>query len=263
MRITDRMTTACFPPGRNTIEYTLILPENCRGLALWLHGYQERSAQILQHRLKDELQQPLLEQLAEEHHLAVAIPDVPDTYYMDQPWTDCFTETFLTAEFLPALRAKYPLPDSPAHTAVAGISMGGFGAMLLGSRHPELFGRIASVSGAFIIYDLLIGNPEVIGSSPNAITHFQNLFGDIPSLDGDINRNPEAAALYALSERTLPPLFLACGKDDTLLYSRNRSLLIRLENAHADVTWFEADGAHSWGCFETILPDLFAWLAIE
>ena len=51
MRITDRMTTACFPQGRNTIEYTLILPENCRGLVLWLHGYQERSAQILQHSL--------------------------------------------------------------------------------------------------------------------------------------------------------------------------------------------------------------------
>ena len=255
MRITDRMTAACFPPGRNTIEYTLILPENCRGLVLWLHGYQERSAQILQHSL--------VEQLAEQHGLAVAIPDVPDTYYMDQPWTECFTETFLTAEFLPAIRAKYPLPHGTECTAVAGISMGGFGALLLGSRHPELFGRIASVSGAFIIDDLLIGNPEVIGSSPNAITHFQNLFGDIPSLDGDINRNPEAAALYALSERTLPPLFLACGKDDSLLYSRNCSLRIRLENAGADVTWFEADGAHSWICYEKILPGMFAWLAIE
>ena len=253
MRITDRMTTACFPQDRNTIEYTLILPENCRGLVLWLHGYQERSSQILQH--------PVLEQLAEKHHLAVAIPDVPDTYYMDQPWTECLTETFLTAEFLPALRAKYPLPHGTECTAVAGISMGGFGALLLGSRHPELFGRIASVSGAFIIDDLLIGNPEVIGSSPNAIAHFQNLFGDIPSLDVDLNRNPEAAALYALSERTLPPLFLACGKDDRLLYSRNRSLLTRLENAGADVTWSETDGGHSWECYKQILPDVFQWLS--
>ena len=253
MRITDRMTTACFPPGRNTIEYTLLLPENCRGLVLWLHGYQERSAQILQH--------PVLEQLAEQHHLAVAIPDVPDTYYMDQPWTECFTETFLTAEFLPALQTKYPLPHGTACTAVAGISMGGFGALLLGSRHPKRFGRIASVSGAYIIDGILIGNEEIVGKSPNAITHFQNLFGDIPSLDGDSNRNPEAAALYALSERTLPPLFLACGKDDRLLYSRNRSLLTRLENAGADVTWSEADGAHSWTCYEQILPDVFQWLA--
>ena len=254
MRITDRMTTACFPPGQNTIEYALILPENCRGLVLWLHGYQERSAQILQH--------PLVVQLAEQQHLAVAIPDVPDTYYMDQPWNGCFTETFLTAEFIPALRAKYPLPDSPSCTAVAGISMGGFGALLLGSRHPELFGRIASVSGAYIIDDLLIGNPEVIGLSPNALTHFQKLFGDIPSLDGDMNRNPEAAAQAALADGTLLPVFLACGKDD-MLYSRNSRLLDRLENSGANVTWAEADGSHSWGCYEKILPGMFAWLAIE
>ena len=253
MRITDRMTTACFPSGRNTIEYTLILPENCRGLILWLHGRLERAAQILQH--------PVLEQLAQLHHLAVAIPDVPDTYYMDQPWTECFAETFLASEFLPALRAKYPLPDSPSCTAVAGISMGGFGALLLGSRHSELFGRIASVSGAYIIDGILIGNPEIVGKSPDAITYFQNLFGDIPTLDGDRNRNPEAAALYALSERTLPPLFLACGKDDTKLYPRNLSLHDRLKEAGADITWAEADGSHTWDCYEKILPDLFRWLA--
>ena len=143
---------------------------------------------------------------------------------------------------------------------MAGISMGGFGALLLGSRHPELFGRIASLSGAYIINDLLIGNPEVIGSSPNALTHFQKLFGDIPSLDGDMNRNPEAAAQAALADGSLLPVFLACGKDD-MLYSRNRRLLARLENAGADVTWAEAEGSHSWGCFETMLPEMFVWMS--
>jgi len=253
MRITDHIETACFPQGQNAIQYTLLLPESCCRLVLWLHGYKERAAQILTH--------PVLEQLAEQYGLAVAIPDVPDTFYLNQPWTGCLTETFLCSEYLPALRAKYSLPVSPSCTAVAGISMGGFGALLLGSHHPELFGRIASVSGAYIIDGILIGNEEIVGKSPNAITHFQNLFGDIPSLDVDRNRNPEAAALYALSERTLPPLFLACGKDDIKLYPRNISLHDRLKEAGADITWAEADGSHTWDCYKKILPNLFSWLS--
>lgn len=253
MRITDHIETACFPQGQNTIQYTLLLPESCCRLVLWLHGRKERAAQILTH--------PVLEQLAEQYSLAVAIPDVPDTFYLDQPWTGCLTETFLCTEFLPALRAKYSLPVSSSCTAVAGVSMGGFGALLLGSHHPELFGRIASVSGAYIIDGILIGNEEIVGKSPNAITHFQNLFGDIPSLDGDMNRNPETAALHACSEGTLPPLFLACGKDDALLYSRNQRLRNRLENAGANVTWSETDGGHSWECYKQILPDVFQWLS--
>ena len=252
MRITDSMTTGCFPGEHRTIEYTLILPENCRGLVLWLHGYQERAAAILSH--------PCMEQLAERFGLAVAIPNVPDTYYMDQPWTECLTETFLTSEFLPSLRTKYPLPACRESTAVCGISMGGFGALLLGSRHPECFGRIASMSGAFIIEDLLIGNPEVVGSPSDSLPHFHNLFGDIPTLSGDSARNPEAAALEALAAGFMPPVFLSCGRND-MLYSRNLRLRSCLEEAGAEITWAEADGSHGWECFEKILPDVFGWLA--
>ncbi len=257
MRITDKMTTSCFPPGQNTVEYTLLLPEggspdSCHRLVLWLHGYQERAVQILQH--------PVLEQLAEHHGLAVAIPDVPDTYYINQPWNCAMTETFLTAEFLPALQEKYALSASRERTAVAGISMGGFGSLLLGSRHPELFGQMASISGAFILNDLLIGNPEVIGQWPGALSHFQNLFGDIPTLEEDPERNPEAAALQALTDGKLPPVFLSCGTGD-MLYSRNRKLYTSLTAAGIDVTWKETAGSHQWECFEKILPELFAWLA--
>ncbi len=258
MRITDKMITSCFPLGQNTVEYTLLLPEggspaSCRGLVLWLHGRQERAAQILTH--------PLLEQLAEHHGFAVAIPDVPDTYYLNQSWNRAMTKTFLTSEFLPALQAKYSLPASPSGTAVVGISMGGFGSLLLGSRHPELFGKIASISGAFILNDVIIGNEEITGKGPKALSHFQNLFGDIPTLEDDPERNPEKAALQALADDRLPPVFLSCGTGDVLLYNRNRKLYTSLTAAGADVTWKEAAGSHQWECYEKILPELFVWLA--
>ena len=140
--------------------------------------------------------------------------------------------------------------------------MGGFGALLLGCRHPDLFGRIASVSGAFIINALLIGNPEITGSSPDALSHFKNLFGDIPTLAADAGRNPESAAQEALEKGMMPPVFLACGKDD-MLYSRNLRLYRRLQEAGAQITWGEADGCHSWICYEKILPGMVAWRAIE
>ncbi len=223
------------------LNYTIIFPSSVKKTMLWLHGYNEQAEQILM--------QSHLETLAETCHTAIVLPDLPDTYYFDQPWNHCYTERCLISEFLPFIHQTYKLP--PAKLTIAGASMGGFGCLLLGSRHPNLFQKIICISGAFILDDLLIGNPEVTGSSSN-VSHFQNLFGDFYSLDEDPSRNPFLAASLALQENKLPPVFMACGRND-MLYTRNIRLRDRLLALGADLTWNETDGDHSWNCFNLLL----------
>jgi enterochelin esterase-like enzyme len=56
---------------------------------------------------------------------------------------------FLITELKPQVdRAYRTLPDAP-NTAVMGSSMGGIGSLILGWEHPEVFGKVASLSGAF------------------------------------------------------------------------------------------------------------------
>ena len=51
----------------------------------------------------------------------------------------------LVRELVPWVDAHYP--TDPAARGVVGKSSGGFGALWLGMQHPDLFGRVASISG--------------------------------------------------------------------------------------------------------------------
>ena len=139
--------------------------------------------------------------------------------------------------------------------------MGAFGSLLIGAHNPSLFGKIACISGAFILDDLLIGNPEVVGASAN-INHFRNLFGDIPTLADDTARNPLLAIETMANKLTLPPVFLSCGTED-LLYNRNTKLHHMLQQLGLDVCWFEEYGNHNWDFFHRAIMQALAWLYSE
>ncbi|MGN1343426.1 MAG: alpha/beta hydrolase [Traorella sp.] len=246
MIIQNTLTTSLLP--MKNISYAIILPTTCKYTLLWLHGYQERSFDLLKH--------PFFEQFACDNQCAIVFPDVPDTYYLNQKWNDCYTEDFLIDEFIPYLSEQYSLPINQLF--LAGISMGGFGSILIGVHYPTMFKGIVSISGAFIVNDVMIGNPGVVGSLSN-IDHFRNLFGDIISLSDDPSRNPEFAIQSLENKKVLPPVFLSCGRDD-LLYQRNIKLYQMMRGFNFDVTWDEANGGHSWDFFEGTILRAFEWL---
>lgn len=76
----------------------------------------------------------------------VALPTGEDGYWTD--WTDGAHPwgRVVVEEVVPAVRAAYPTLETPATTAIAGVSMGAFGALSLGLRHPEVFGTIVALS---------------------------------------------------------------------------------------------------------------------
>jgi enterochelin esterase-like enzyme len=114
-------------------------------------------------------------------------------------------------------------PDPPI--ALAGLSMGGYGAL-----------RLAAVAGERV----------VAAAGLSSITELEQmrLFGAaVPDVAADVDRSVLAAA--RAHRDTLPPLWLECGDAD-LLVDANRRL-------HADLTaegiaheWFERPGTHEW-----------------
>jgi enterochelin esterase-like enzyme len=58
-------------------------------------------------------------------------------------------EAFLLEEVMPAINRRYRTLAGPAHTAIAGMSLGGLAAFDLAWRHPELFGTVGVFSGSF------------------------------------------------------------------------------------------------------------------
>jgi S-formylglutathione hydrolase FrmB len=95
----------------------------------------------------------------------VVMPDsghTPDSgWYTD--WADGSRkwESFHIGVLIPWVDATFATLASRAHRAVAGLSMGGFGATSYAGRHPDLFGAVASFSGA--LDTQLYGPAEAIG----------------------------------------------------------------------------------------------------
>lgn len=75
----------------------------------------------------------------------VVTPDAHRSLYMNyrdgsQKW-----ETFIVSELVPDVRSRYAVSTERSKTVVAGISMGGLGALRFGFDHPEMFGGLAAL----------------------------------------------------------------------------------------------------------------------
>jgi enterochelin esterase-like enzyme len=78
-----------------------------------------------------------------------------NTFYADSKDGSVKCETTLIKELIPHIDSAFrTLPDR-AHRAANGISMGGFGALMLATKHHELFGHATSVIAALVNWDTL------------------------------------------------------------------------------------------------------------
>ena len=75
----------------------------------------------------------------------------PDTEWADSADGKVKLESYIVDNLVPAVEGAQR--RDRAHRAVMGFSMGGFGAMNLGLRHPDLFGQIVSIAGYFRVDD--------------------------------------------------------------------------------------------------------------
>ena len=96
-------------------------------------------------------------------------------------------ESHLVRELVPFVDQRYP--TRPGARAVTGKSSGGFGALRLGMRHPEVFGVVASISGDVAFEDSL--GPELLACLRGLVPHqgdpavFLEAFRADPDLSGD------------------------------------------------------------------------------
>jgi len=77
--------------------------------------------------------------------LVVITPDADRSFYLDyrdgsQKW-----QSFILGELLSYARREYRVDPRPSQTVIAGISMGGMGALRMAFKHPEMFAGVAAL----------------------------------------------------------------------------------------------------------------------
>jgi len=108
----------------------------------------------------------LVEDMRERGELTdfiIATPEGGASFYINSKDGKSPYEDFLLQEFFPFIEKRYRVLSGRGHRAVAGISMGGYGALHLAFAHPQLFISAAAHSPA-----LIEKLPEFLGPTPNS-----------------------------------------------------------------------------------------------
>lgn len=227
---------------------------NSQRMMILLHGKLDPEWSTEQLELF--IQELALEELCNEFNMMIVIPLMQNCYYISSQNYDC--DRFVAQELPDMVMKKYGISDS-AERILAGVSMGGFGAVLIGAR-TAAFRKIISISGAYIAHDVQIGNPEVWGSltpvSKNLSASFLRHFLPLENLEESVDRNALAALLLFQNYNAI--VVAACGTKDWL-YSRNLRFVRELEKNNIDYKFYSLeDGDHESECFKMGL-----WKVIE
>ena len=190
-----------------------------------------------------------LEALCEKYHIMIVIPNMRNCYYISTKDYQC--EQFISKE-LPEYLEGYNKEVLKAEKLLGGISMGGYGAMLIGAN-TDVFSQVISISGSFIENDILIGNPEVWGSrrprEDSAKGSFLYYFLPLEELAHSCYKSAEAALESLKGKEERPELYFTCGTKDWL-YARNLTLLKKLKENHIKYHYYEIPkGQHDSSCF--------------
>lgn len=184
--------------------------------------------------------------------LAVVMPQVARSFYADEAHGNRYWD-FLSEELPEVCRSLFRLSDRPADTFVAGLSMGGYGAMKWALRRPDRFAAAASLSGA-----LNIAHRRHHPSSPLDPAVWHTVWGDreVAGTDDD------TMALLERADGELPALYVACGTED-FLYEDSVRFVETARRRGVPLTVDFSPGDHDWAYWDAKIQDVLAWLPLR
>lgn len=194
----------------------------------------------------------LLHRLADQYKLIIVTPDGdPTSYYFDSPHvkTSQF-ETFISRELIDRIDKAYRTVRDRKGRLIAGLSMGGHGAMFIASRHPDLYAAAGSMSGVMNINTATWKVPADFAKS--RADNFIKLLGPPQTGDAPYPGYTMVTLADKLKANNLPLIF-DIGVDDFLIET-NRDLHRQLLANGTPHDYTERPGAHTWEYWANALP---------
>ncbi len=176
-----------------------------------------------------------IERYANESGLVVIMPDGGKSFYTDMAAGDAYY-TFFIHELYPYIQSLFKVSTKREDTFIAGLSMGGYGALRMALLHPEKFSAAGSLSGCVDVCHRLAHDPRWKQAKAS-------VFG--------AERNPEGTELdlFHLIKTYRSPLplriYLGCGTED-FLYQDNLKLEKELSLSSIPYQFSASAGIHDW-----------------
>ncbi len=168
-----------------------------------------------------------IERYAERYGIAVIMPRADRYYYCN--FLGCKYYDYISSELNEMIPYYFNVSDQREDTYVAGLSMGGYGALKLALRSPEKYRACAALSPVTDWAGASKGMPEVIGEDY------------VCPPEDDLYH---LAANYPASLQK-PEIFIGCGTED-VLYPHSTAFRDELKKLGYPLTYRESHGIHNW-----------------
>ena len=141
-------------------------------------------------------------------------------------------DRWIVEDVVMAVREISPVAGPESKVCIGGLSMGGYGALMLGGRFPERFAAISGHSSITRLAEMgeFVEEP-LVGYEEAIAVH-------------------DVVAVFKASRDQLPPVRFDCGTEDPLLEG-NRLLRRQLTEAGIAHEYEEFPGGHEWSYWAT------------
>lgn len=175
---------------------------------------------------------------ADQYQMIFICPDGGyGSWYWDSPIDPTFKyETFVSSELVKWVDKNYATISSAKGRAIAGLSMGGHGALYLAIKHPDIFGAAGSMSGGVDIRPF-----------PNNWDMAKRL-GKYAEYPERWEKSTVINMLHLIEPKTLS-LIIDCGTED-FFFKVNENLHAQLLLRNIPHDYITRPGAHNWPYWE-------------
>ncbi len=246
-------------PGMNrSIQTSLYFPTDLpdevgnkvNGVITLLHGYGNAA--------QDWMTMTSAPRYAADNGYILVAPSAGNSFYMDMAFGDRWY-TLLTGEFQQQLHRIFRLPEERDKNFIAGLSMGGYGALRIALANPGRYAACGSFSGCLDLKSMIAGMVESPINRSRAI-----------ALVGEELALPREADVFALTDEVSllpaeqqPRVFCTCGEQDedaTRIRTQNIAYAGFAREELADFTYREWPGVHEFNFWDRSLAEFIGFL---
>ncbi len=192
---------------------------------------------------------------ASKYNCAVIMPSGENSQYLDLPFGYNKYGTLIGEELVRMSRKMLPLSDKREDTFIAGLSMGGFGALRNGLKYNDTFSHVCAFSAGVSRFEYPIDDPRRNPINDSALGDLKAAF--------ESDMNPRVVVKNNIANNKVnQKIWISCGSTDDL-YGANVGFRDFLIESGYDVTWDELPLAHEWAFWCDQLEKIGQWLPLK
>jgi len=193
--------------------------------------------------------------------MIIVMPDAGITWYINSYDGKVLYEDFFVKELIPFIDTNHRTRTDRQYRAVAGLSMGGHGTLILSMKHPDLFSAAAPLSAAVWTDAEVTGMPEENWSRGIGLVYGKDLKGK-DRLGPHYQKNSGIGLVNSLNADELKKVryYIDCGDKDFLIKG-NMALHSAMIDKKIPHEFRVREGVHDWTYWRTALPEVFRFVS--